>query len=477
MPVRAVEGLTIKAALLLGFGLTLGLWLWAAYDFTRRVADLEHEATAINERYMHAQELLASVRPQVLVVSVNVRNALLDPDVGKLPGYRERIARTLRDVDETLEQYVPVLNAPGERERVERLQVEIDAYGHAVLQAIEGGRARTAAEARDLLGRVLPRRELVIGVTDEVQALNRAAFLEQQREIADTHQATERAVWTRLGLSFAASFGIALAAAWYAGRLENRLRRQREIEAQHTRDLQRLSATLVHAQEEERRTIARELHDEVGQVLTAVRMELTVLQKRLPDEAAARVLDDALSITENALHSVRDLSHLLHPALLDDLGLAAAVDWYLQSFARRHEMRVSLQQSGVGGRLDPQVEITAYRIVQEALTNVARHAGARACTVTLRRMRASLAVTVEDDGRGFDAAAAQADGARAGLGLVSVRERAAQLRGSVRIESAAGAGTRVHVDLPLPHGAAARPQASPDLDDVAPAAAPEALGG
>ena len=426
---------------------------------------------------MHAQELLASVRPQVLVVSVNVRNALLDPDVANLPGYRDRVARTLLEVHAALEQYVPVLNSADERGRVQRLQAEIDAYGQAVLQAIAGGRARTAAEARDLLARVLPRRELVIGVTDEVQALNRAAFVAQQREIAETHQATERAVWTRLGLSLAASFGIALMAAWYAGRLESRLRRQREVEASHTRDLQRLSARLVRAQEEERRTIARELHDEIGQVLTAVRVELTVLQNRLGDGPSARLLDDALTITEGALHSVRDLSHLLHPALLDDLGLAAAVDWYLQSCGRRHNLRVALHLEGMSGRLDPQIEIAAYRIVQEALTNIARHARAGGCAVTLRRLPAALALLVEDDGCGFDPAAA-AGGSPGGLGLVGIRERAAELHGIVRVDSAPGAGARLFVELPLPAGARAAAGADTASGSLVPSpAAPEALGG
>ena len=478
MRLPAVGGLTIRAALLLGFGLTVALWLWTAYDFTRRVADLEREATAINERYMHAQQLLAGVRPQVLVVSVNVRNVLLDPDPSNLPLYRERIAAGLRAVDDALREYVPVMDSTAERGRVERLRREIDSYGAAIQPIIAGGRARTSAEARDVLSRIVPRRELVIGVTDEVQALNRAAFVQQQRAIADTHESTEHAVWIRLGLSLAGSFGIVLVAAGYAGRLEKRLRRQREIEARHTQDLQRLSARLVRAQEEERRTIARELHDEVGQVLTAVRVELTVLQNRLGDGPSARLLDDALAVTESALHSVRDLSHLLHPALLDDLGLAAAVDWYLQSYGKRHGVRVALHQHGMAERVDAQVEIAAYRIIQEALTNAARHAGARACSVTLQRSGGTLGIVVEDDGAGFDAASVEGAGARAGLGLVGIRERAAELHGTVRIESAPGEGTRLRVELPLAAARRERARMADGAVDEAPrAAARETLGG
>ena len=158
-----------------------------------------------------------------------------------------------------------------------------------------------------------------------------------------------------------------------------RLLRKRE-EAQNARDLQRLSAKLIHAQEEERRSIARELHDEIGQVLTTIRVELTLAQNKLAAAGGLEhLLRDAQSITDGALHTVRDLSHLLHPALLDDLGLAAALEWYVQPFARRHDLDVRLRLDGMAGRLPAEIEIAAFRMVQEALTNVARHARATTC--------------------------------------------------------------------------------------------------
>ena len=468
---RPAEGLTIKAALLLGFGLTLGLWLWVGYAFTTRMAAVEREADAINTRYMQAQELLATVRPQVLLMSVTLRNALLDPDPGNLPDYRERVGRTRENVHDALERYVPVLHSDVERSRVERVRSEIDAFSAAILEVISGPPPRTTAQAQALLGRVVPRRELVIGVTDEVQALNRAAFIQQQAAIARTHRDAERRVWQQFGLSVGASLAIALLATFHVSRLESRLRKQREAEAQTTRDLQRLSAKLVQVQEEERRTIARELHDEVGQVLLAIKVELGLAEHRLEVAGApTRLLEEAQSIADSALHTVRDLSHLLHPALLDDLGLAAAVDWYLRAFGRRHGVRVELRQDGMAERLEPDIEITAYRIVQEALTNVAKHAHATSCTVTLRHVHDTLLVSIEDDGIGFDPAAVEASGPRAGLGLLGVRERVAQHRGVVHIESAPGRGTRVKAELPVP----VRPPAAPR---DAPGGTPEILSG
>src|SRR4029079_6133417 len=134
------------------------------------------------------------------------------------------------------------------------------------------------------------------------------------------------------------------------------------------------------AQEEERRTIARELHDEVGQLLTAIKVELAIAQRAIQtDGASPEVLQDARSMTDNALHTVRDLSRLLHPALLDDLGLPTAVTFYLRAFAKRQGVRAELEQDGMDARLSPEIETAAYRIIQEALTNVARHARAAEC--------------------------------------------------------------------------------------------------
>ena len=276
-----LEGLTIKAAILLGFGLTLGLWIFASYQFTRRIADVEREAAAVNTRYMHAQELLSTVRAQILIGSVYVRDALLDPTPGSAARYRQQLQATYRAIDQALEHYVPVLDSPPERERVGRLRREIDEFRTTMLDVLASDTSRWATDARFLLQqKIVPKRETVIRVSEEVQALNRATFVQQQAGIAEIYRITQRRIWWQLGLALAASLGIALLAFLYSARLENQLRMQREKEVQNTRDLQRLSAKLITAQEEERRSIARELHDEVGQVLTAIKVELAVAQRR-----------------------------------------------------------------------------------------------------------------------------------------------------------------------------------------------------
>jgi signal transduction histidine kinase len=149
------------------------------------------------------------------------------------------------------------------------------------------------------------------------------------------------------------------------------------------------------------------------------------------------------------MQTVRDMSHMLHPAVLDDLGLSAAVDLRIKEFRRRHSIRVELVESGLESRLSRDVETAAYRVVQEALTNIAKHAKASHCRVSLVRLASSLMIVVGDDGVGFEEGGQSAAADGRGLGLVSMRERAMQLGGSLVIESGPGRGTRVVVELPI----------------------------
>jgi signal transduction histidine kinase len=393
---------------------------------------------------------LSTVRAQILLGSVYVRDALLDPDPSAAPAYRRRLEETYAAVDQALRQYVPVLDSAAERDRVTQLREQSDDFHRTMVDVLATDSSRWPRDARFLLRTaVVPKREFVIRVSEEAQALNRSAFVTQQAGIADVYGTTQRRVWETLGVALIASFAVGLFATTYAGRLEDRLRRQRARDVQSARDLQQLSAKLITAQEEERRSIARELHDEVGQVLTAIKVELAVVQRAVDSVGGSpHLLDDARSITEGALSTVRDLSHLLHPALLDDLGLPAAIEWYLRGFGKRYGVRVEVIHDSMEERFTPEIEAAAYRIIQEALTNVAKHASATSCRVYLQRLPNTILMTIEDDGAGFDAATVERVGERRGLGLISIRERVAQLRGTMRLESGPGRGTRLTVELP-----------------------------
>jgi signal transduction histidine kinase len=443
-----VRGPTIKAALTLAFGLTVGLWFFAGYEFTRRMAQVEREAAAINGRYTNAQQLLSTVRVKILVGSVYVRDALLDPRPEAMAVYHARVRETYDSIDSALRDYDPVVDSQAERERVDKLRYEIAAFRATMLGVLEDANSRRPEVARQLLQqRIVPKRELVIRVSEDVQALNRSSFLQQQASLADVYRVTQQQVWTQLGFALVVSLGIALVASRYSARLENQLRVGRERELETARDLRQLSAQLLTAQEEERRTIARELHDEVGQVLAAIKVELALSQTNTAtNRDAGPALDDVRTVVDAALQRVRDLSHLLHPAMLDDLGLQTAIEWHLRGFRKRHDIEVDFRHEDIDERLDPATEVTAFRIVQEALTNVVKHARATSVQIELRQQDAALVLTITDNGVGFDANA-PASGHR-GLGLVGIRERVAKIDGTLRIETEPGRGTCLSVHLP-----------------------------
>ncbi len=217
----------------------------------------------------------------------------------------------------------------------------------------------------------------------------------------------------------------------------------RELEAQ-VQERTRLSNEVVRVQETERRRLARELHDEVGQILTGLKMTLQAI--RFDDGDGAREkLAWAQSMLDSLMLQIRELSLQLRPAVLDDLGLLPALLWHIDRYTTQTGVRVAFTHVGIDVRLPPDVETAAYRIVQEALTNVARHAGVTEAKLWVRGDDRELVVIVEDEGRGLP----RDQAVRHSGGLSGMRERALLLGGQLLIEAAGQAGTRVTAILPI----------------------------
>jgi len=228
-------------------------------------------------------------------------------------------------------------------------------------------------------------------------------------------------------------------------------RKQAEAKLQESNEkLQLLSRRLVESQETERRHIARELHDEVGQTLTVAEMNLQAAVQSAPVAPVARYLKQSLEAVERVLEQVRDLSLNLRPSMLDDLGLASAVRWYTNRQADLTGLKAHFHADGLEDRLDQVIETACFRVAQEALTNVARHAHARAISVALRRQNGHLHLFVRDNGVGFDVGAVRRQATQgASLGLLSMEERATLVDGALELKSIPGEGTEVHAWFPL----------------------------
>jgi signal transduction histidine kinase len=211
-----------------------------------------------------------------------------------------------------------------------------------------------------------------------------------------------------------------------------------------------LARSVWSIQEAERRRLARELHDGIGQTLTALKQQLDVVEQtaaNLPAPARER-LRDAGELATQALRETRELSRLLRPQILDDLGLEPAMRWLGRTFAERTGTPCEVKVAGLEGRLPPELETLAFRVMQEALNNVTRHAGAHRVEVAARRAGDELMLAVSDDGRGFDPAAAEGDGS----GLRGMRDRVELFGGRLDVATRPGEGTRILATVPCGSG-------------------------
>lgn len=240
--------------------------------------------------------------------------------------------------------------------------------------------------------------------------------------------------------------------------LSSRTERERLFEAvNHQREqLRALANRLTEVQEAERKQLARDLHDHLGQALTAISMNLTALKDELLPNVSPRIrerLAEASALTDQTLEQVRELSLNLRPPMLDDLGLVPTLRWYVKQYAKRLNIETKFEAHGLEERLPPELETALYRMAQEALTNVARHAQASRVQLRLERQGATIVASIEDNGQGFDVA--KVTGRKAtthGTGLLGMRERITLLGGHLDIHSQPGHGTRLFVKIPQENG-------------------------
>jgi signal transduction histidine kinase len=239
--------------------------------------------------------------------------------------------------------------------------------------------------------------------------------------------------------------------------LEDRVRHRTAQLSAANANLSSLTARLLQLQDEERRRFARELHDSVGQLIAAIAMNMSTLQKSQLSPKAGTIVQDNIHLAQEASRQIRTISHLLHPPLLDELGLSAAIRWCVDGFSRRSGIEMDFKAPDVIDRFEPDVELAALRVVQECLTNIHRHSGSKTGRVEVQATSTVLQVTVRDFGRGIPPA--KSNGAvPVGVGLRGMAERLAQLGGGLEIHSD-GTGTEVRAMLP-----AARVQASANIE-------------
>ncbi len=244
-------------------------------------------------------------------------------------------------------------------------------------------------------------------------------------------------------------------------RMEDKLRRsQAELESlveQRTAALRQLSSRLLSLQDSERRRIARELHDSLGQYLVALKLNVDILRQ---SPGRGELWAQSEELMERCIAEVRTLSYLLHPPTMDAVGIASAARWYVEGFALRSGLKLALDAPDDPVRLPDAIELALFRVLQEALTNVHRHSGASAADVLIRRASGQVILEVRDNGRGMPDDVFhrfRQTGAGTGVGLMSMHERARELGGKIQLESS-GTGTSVRITIPVPPDCAREPR-------------------
>ncbi len=272
-----------------------------------------------------------------------------------------------------------------------------------------------------------------------------------QQLVIDQFSELQNRLTKSLILMLTSGLVLAIGSALYILRLERQARVRYAELSLHRSELQQLSARLVDVQETERRSISRELHDEVGQALGLLLMEVGRLSNQLAssDEKSREMLEHIKTVAERVVQTARNMALLLRPSMLDDLGLVPAVEWYARELSRQAGIEVKVHAENVSEKLPDEVKVCVYRVIQEALNNAQRHAHAKNVLVELTRSSDATRVKITDDGSGFDAKRTR------GMGVLGMEERVKRLGGTINIDSRPGAGTTITVELPLAAGGSA----------------------
>ena len=435
----------IRWILLSAFGGMLLLMIFAGMDSLRSLRKLNQVSGEVSQRFSARSEALVAVVVTVHTYTDQMEEYLLSDAAISNTAAPAEIQKRGLEVHTAVEKY-PRDCCPQERS----LLAKIDEGIARQEGSFAGMLARRADERKQrghafVYDELIPRKTELLRLASTVAELNGQELRSENQALAAQFEKLQTRLGRTIALTLFAGMLLSLAAGYYILRLEQHGRGRYLALAKSRQELERLSRRLVDAQEAERRSISRELHDEVGQTLGALLVDIGHLSNLLPaeDRITQEQIGRIKKAAETAVKSIRDIALLLRPPMLDDLGLVPALEWQARETSRRGEMEVEVHAEELKGDLPDEVKVGIYRLVQEALQNAATHAHAKNATVLLKRERNSVVVEIIDDGKGF-----QPERTR-GMGILGMQERVRQLGGDLAIRSTPGKGTAVHAELPI----------------------------
>lgn len=401
----------------------------------------EHEGAY--QRYIRNDDAITELRRAVWLGEGYARDYLLNGGDEARGRFEAQIEKLQSDADE---QMAALRELHGVKDGKLAAEAPFSEFLADLRALAEGQRIRGRSAASIVQDFVVPRRIATFGVLEEMRRTARQQLQAEQ----STFQGERTTAARKLVFLLAVSILLGMTVAWISLRLAARweTERQRHYEAlaEANLELENLSDRLLEIQEQERRTLSRELHDEVGQTLTALRMELSQALKGTREAGTRERLERARTLIEKTVHEVRDISLMLRPALLDDLGLGPALQWQVEEFAKRGNIRTEFHGADVGENLSDAVKTCVYRVAQEALNNCEKYSGAGRVRVLLAMEGDELSLEVSDDGAGFELD--HRGMPMRGTGIFGMKERVQKLGGALSVESSPGRGTRLRLLLP-----------------------------
>jgi signal transduction histidine kinase len=424
--------------LLAGFAVTLSaVAVYSAYTVWQ-LRTLENLQAATIDRNRIDSLLLLRIQNNLDSVALTLRDMLDHTEPYPLTAWRAPLARIRTDLADAQEREAKYSPSTGSSENRSYLSSSVNQFWDALDRVFALAESGDIQKAGDTIRLSLQARQ---------QALTTAVarLLVQNNESEEHAAENTRSIYRRaernVYIFLAAVLIVVVLNSIYL--LDYNRRMFDRVEAlSHRRS--ELAQQLISMQENTFRSISRELHDEFGQILTAIGAMLARVQRRTPAEAGADKADlrEIQEVAQSTLEKVRSLSHALHPVVLDDAGFEGAVDVYLPTFEKQTRISVQYEKSGTSRGLDRGVEIHLYRVLQEALNNVARHSKSTSARVRLNYLPGTVVLEVEDRGIGFG------KGEGKGMGLISMRERAELVNGRVEVLHAEGGGTLIRMTVP-----------------------------
>lgn len=432
------------AALLLGFIITLGLVVAYSWYVSGQISGLRRLQTELTDRNRRDSLQLLRIQNDLNQLALAMRDMLDTSERYPLIAWSAQFDRIRLDLDAALKQQEGIAVARRTPEQAQYLAGAVAQFWDAADRIFALARAGREDEARLQVRVSLQARQAALSsAVARLLVQNNASEEQTAQQVQDIYADVLRQVYWFLAATLAAIAATGLFLIRSNRRLFAQLARVSE-------DRRELARQLIAARESTLREISRELHDEFGQVLTAIGSMLGRAGRQAPEGSPLRTdLREIGEIAQAALDNMRGLSQTLHPSILEELGLESTIDWYLSTVEKQLGIDVEYQRTGAA-LVDDTTAIHVYRVLQEAITNVARHSGATSARVRLQCADGTLQLEVEDDGRGIEAGPS-----RRGLGLVTMRERAELLGGTLELGRPPGGGTCVRLSVPMTATAAA----------------------